>query len=301
MKKILITGSAGVIGKSLLENPESSFEAVELDIHCPKSLEAYGDVRDYRLLVKRMQGCEGVIHLAAVSRVGEGEAKPDLCWDTNFNGTFNVLKAALNLKKRPWVIFASSREVYGQQDVLPVKETALPQPLNTYAKSKAKAEESCIQAKEQGLNVAIVRFANVFGRADDYANRVIPAFCQAALQGEPLHLQGAANIFDFIHINDIVRGIHKTIEYLRRQGAPSLPLHLTTGVGIEIRALAEMICKLAHSASPLIEAPARSCDIHSFCGDATLTQRILGWQPQVTLQEGLQKLLQNCKYRWKPF
>ena len=295
MAKLLITGSLGVIGKALLATLPDNFTAVRFDLRYPSDTAAHGDIRDYAALTRSMQGCEGVIHLAAIARVGEGEHHPALCWDTNVNGTQHLLQAALSLKKSPWVLFASSREVYGQQVVLPVQESAPLQPLNLYARSKAKAEGHCLQAQKQGLNVAILRFANVFGPIDDYPTRVIPAFCRAALQGQPLQLQGPHNIFDLIYIDDITRGILKVVAHLCAQKDALPPLQLTTGVGTQNKALARMICQLAHSSSPLLEAPARSCDIRRFYGDATMTQHLLAWKPQVTLRAGIQKLLKEMQ------
>ena len=238
-----------------------------------------------------MQGCIGVIHLAAIARVGEGECHPALCWDTNTYGTQTLFEVALSLKKPPWVLLASSREVYGQQAVLPVNEDVPLQPLNTYARSKEKAEEHCLQAQKQGFNTVILRFAHVFGSLEDYPTSVIPAFCRAALQGQPLQLQGPDNAFDFIHIDDITQGILQVVAHLCTQQEALPPLQLTTGVGTQISALAQMIYQLAQSSSLLVAAPARSCDIQRFYGDATRTPHLLAWRPKITLQEGLQRLL----------
>ena len=69
-----------------------------------------------------MAGVDGVIHLAAVSRVVWGQKNPELCWETNVTGVQNVLDAAREASSRPWVISASSREVYGEAEHLPVSE-----------------------------------------------------------------------------------------------------------------------------------------------------------------------------------
>lgn len=295
MTKILITGSAGVIGKALLNVLPDNFTPIRFDLSYSSDTDSHGDIRDHKALKRSMQGCIGVIHLAAIARIGEGERQPELCWDINSYGTQTLLQVALSLENPPWVLLASSREVYGQQAALPVNEDALLQPLNTYARSKAQAEGHCLQAQKQGLKTAILRFANVFGSLEDYPTRVIPAFGRAALQGQPLQLQGADNVFDFIHIDDVIQGILKTVAHLCTQTGALPPLQLTTGVGTQIKALGQMICQLTQSSSPLIEVPARSCDIQRFYGDATMTQHLLTWKPKITLKEGLQRFLRELQ------
>src|SRR4051812_1813057 len=111
--KILITGSAGLIGQTLSKQlQQKGVQVVEFDTRLSLNTSGYGDVRDLNLLNEAIKDCQGVIHLAAVSRVIWGEQNPQLCMDVNVQGTHNILKAAYQASPRPWVIFGSSREVY---------------------------------------------------------------------------------------------------------------------------------------------------------------------------------------------
>jgi len=102
----------------------------------------------------------GVVHLAAVSRVIDGERDPARCWAVNVEGTRTVVEAAQSSPLRPWVIYASSREVYGQPSALPASEDCDRAPLNVYGRSKVAAEDLVTAS---GLAHAIVRFSNVYG------------------------------------------------------------------------------------------------------------------------------------------
>ena len=292
--KVLLTGCEGLIGNALkvaLLNQKISVQGLDCKLH--PTHPDYGDILQSSKLEEVARGCDGIIHLAAVSRVIWGEKDPVLCWKTNFEGTQNVLKCATISSKRPWVLYASSREVYGNQDVLPVKENADLNPVNIYGRSKAAAEEIVLKERDSGLNTAIVRFSNVYGSINDHHDRVIPAFCFAAATGRALKVEGSQNTFDFTHVKDVVAGILKIIGKLI-QGENNLPsFHFTTGRATSLREAAKIANMAGGNKSEIIEAPSRSFDVSNFCGDATQTMDLLNWCPTVSLEEGISQLLVN--------
>jgi len=95
METILITGSKGLIGTDLSNLlRKNNFNIKEFDIKHPTNSPHYGDICDAESLEKAAQGCIGIVHLAAISRVVWGQQQPELCWDTNVAATTNVIKAA---------------------------------------------------------------------------------------------------------------------------------------------------------------------------------------------------------------
>src|SRR5205823_8124476 len=176
------------------------FEVRRLDLALPEGHPGRGSVLDRGLLRRRLEGCHGVLHLAAVSRVAWGERDPHRCWAVNVEGTRLVLEAAAEATARPWVLFASSREVYGQPTRLPIPEDAPRAPINTYGRSKAAAEELVEAAVRRGQLVASLRFSNVYGAPNDHPDRVVPAFAQAAARGEEIRVDGPQRTFDFTHV-----------------------------------------------------------------------------------------------------
>jgi len=141
LKQVLVTGSCGLIGSAMRRALGAAGFAVRgFDVAASRPGDR-GDVRDRKPVREAVAPCVGVLHLAAVSRVLWGERRPEECWTTNVEGTRNVLEAAAASRHRPWVVVASSREVYGQVDTQPVAEDAPRRPVNVYGRSKAAAED----------------------------------------------------------------------------------------------------------------------------------------------------------------
>ena len=251
-------------------------------------------MRDLHRVQEALEHCGGVVHLAAVSRVIWGERAPELCRDTNIGGVRNVLEAALAKRQPPWLLFASSREVYGQPQRLPAKEDTPLRPVNVYGRSKVEGERLVRAAGEQGLRVAIARFSNVYGDATDHVDRVVPAFTRAAVSDCSMRMEGADCTFDFTHVEDAVRGIAKLIDRLER-GITSPPVHFLTGIPTSLRQLAATATALAGQKPRIIEMPPRSFDVSRFYGDPSRAAEMLGWEPCVSLRDGLERLVRDLR------
>ena len=169
MSRILITGAAGLIGTALTRRlGAAGHDVIGFDIAAPGGGRG-PDIRDASSLAAAVAGCSGIVHLAAVSRVVWGEQDPERCHQVNVAGTSNVLAAARDGGARsPWVLVASSREVYGQAARFPVPESAPFQPLNAYARSKVDVENLVALAQGAGVRASVVRFSSVYGTAADH-------------------------------------------------------------------------------------------------------------------------------------
>ncbi len=297
--RVLITGSSGLIGTAVRETLTSmNVEGPGLDLKAFGS--ECGDVRDAWRISSAIEGCDGILHLAAVSRVIWGERDPELCWSTNVGGLRNVLDAARLRKNPPWVVFASSREVYGQPDALPVTEDASLKPVNIYGRSKVEGERLVEEARRQGLRASVIRLSNVYGSTSDHEDRVVPAFARRASMGLPLHVEGADHTFDFTHIDDTARGIVALIQYLMEGNDPPPPVHFLTGCKTSLLELAKMAKELAASESIIELTPPRSFDVSHFYGSPERARTLLGWKPRVTIQEGLSRLIQDFRSELSP-
>lgn len=293
-QRILITGSAGLIGSGVArELVHRGIEIQSLDI--AEDHDGYGDVRDRVRVDAAIARCDGVVHLAAVSRVIWGEDDPALCRDTNINGTKNVLDAALRARRRPWVIFASSREVYGQPETLPANESCPLHPVNVYGETKIAGERLVAAAVDSGVRACIVRLSNVFGTTEDHADRVVPAFARQASRGEDLRVDGAGHTFDFTHVDDVARGLASLMDLLADGGIPPPPIHFVTGRPTTLGQLADRAIEIAGTGSMVRHAPPRSFDVARFYGDNTRARRLLGWSPRVELEAGLARLIADFR------
>lgn len=288
--RILITGSAGLIGRAVGERLAArGVDVMGVDVRAARP-DRRIDVGDGERLGRLVAGASGVVHLAAVSRVIDGERDPDRCWATNVAATRRLLQAALAAPARPWVIYASSREVYGQQKTLPVAEDAPFQPINTYAHTKVRAEALVGEAREAGLPAAIIRFSNVYGRVEDYPDRVAPAFAAAAAGGGTLRVDGSGHGFDFTHIDDVGEAVVMVIEALAA-GERLPPLHLVSGRRTTLGELAALAVSHGRPGCRIVESPPRTFDVRDFYGDPSRAEAIIGWRATTAVEEGIPRLV----------
>ncbi len=294
--KILITGCKGLIGSSLKRKLiELGVDVLGHDINCDIVDSDYGDILDENGLYEKVCQVDGIVHLAGVSRVIFGERYPKKCWEANVNGTQNVVDTAQNSKKKPWIIYASSREVYGQQESLPVSESAPFSPVNIYGESKIKAEQIVENARKGGIHTSIVRFSNVFGSVMDHEDRVIPAFCRAAAIGSTIRVEGHENLFDFTYLDDVIHGLIPLITCMV-QGLQMPPIHYTSGKASSLGEVAQIAREASVHDIEIIEGTPRSFDVSKFCGDTNRALKLLNWQTAVSITEGMHRLINQYSF-----
>ncbi|WP_417514557.1 NAD-dependent epimerase/dehydratase family protein [Marinobacter sp.] len=291
MKKILVTGHRGLIGRHLVPLLINlGYEVIGLDIS-----DNSGDITRSEDICPAISDVIGVVHLAAVSRVVWGEQNPSLCWETNAVASLAILEQASKLTRKPWVLFASSREVYGEPELLPVSEEAPVCPVNIYGRAKAKMEQYAFEARDTGLNTAIVRLANVYGCIEDHEDRVLPAFCRNAAEGRPLRVDGFNHLFDFTHVDDTVRGIARIVAVLEANERYLPPIHLLPGMGTTLLEAAKIAVDAASSDSTIYAGPSRTYDVARFIGNPERAKRLLGWEATITPTEGICALVRAFK------
>jgi UDP-glucose 4-epimerase len=295
--KILITGGAGFIGSHLVRRlvADQLASITVLDnFRCGRREDIAGclgavrlvraDVRDLPALREALRGVDLVFHLAAQSSVMRAAADASYPFEANVLGTFNVLQAAADNGVRR-VVFASSREVYGEPDRLPVPETATLRPRNAYAASKVSGEAWCGAFCTTALETVILRLANVYGPGD--RDRVIPLFVENALAGGPLVLHGGRQILDFVWIDAVVDAL------VQAGFGPFIaePLNIASGQGVPISELSARVLEAAHSTSTVRLAPARAVEVTRFVADVTRAQHVLGRESPPDPLFGLDRLV----------
>ena len=287
MSRIVITGSRGLIGSALVRRLHAAgWEAFGFDI-------ADGlDVADAEAVAAALNGCAGVVHLAAVSRVIWGERDPARCRVVNVSGTRNVLHAASRARHPPWVLAASSREVYGQAVSFPVKEDAELRPLNCYARSKVAAEKLVAASRDSGLRASVIRFSSVYGEVTDHADRVGPAFARLAALGGTLRIDGSDTTLDFTHVDDVAAALQTAVEMLAAGDGQLPTLHLVSGRGTSLPELAAIAIGAAGRGQVTL-GPGRSYDVRSFIGDPARAEQVLGWRAGIGLEDGIADLVKR--------
>lgn len=278
-----MTGSLGLVGKALIGLLKPTFEVAGFDIADDPDEDICRQIplKNYR----------GIVHLAAVSRVVTGEQDPALCVRTNVDALRSLYKNAL-AQQRPWIVFASSREVYGSSGPAPVNEDTVQVPQNVYARTKVEGERLSLEARDAGLVVNIARLSSVYGSTADHATRVVPCFARTAAMGGTMTVEGRNHIFDFTHVDDVAEGLRRLV--LETDRAHLLPpIHFVSGRGTKLGQLAELAAGMAHAKVDIVEAPPRPYGVNMFVGDPTRAQQLLDWRADIPIEHGLRKFVDD--------
>jgi UDP-glucose 4-epimerase len=249
-----------------------------------------GDVRDYGTVEYAVRGVDAVVHLAALIDVAESVEKPDLYFDVNVRGTYNVAKASKNVST---FIFASSSAVYGEPIRVPIPEDHPLMPKSPYAAGKVSGE-AFVQAfaNQYGFRPVILRLFNAYGpkQSRAYAG-VIIEFIRRVSRGEPPVIFGdGEQTRDFIHVSDVVEAIMLS---LRNEGARGV-FNIGSGEGVTINYLANLILKsMGREDLKPIYAPPRPGDIRLSIADITRAGEKLKFEPKMKLEIGIKGIIFN--------
>jgi UDP-glucose 4-epimerase len=286
--RTVVTGGAGFIGSHLVDAllEEEGGQVVVIDnvsrgrfanlarhdAH-PRLRVVEADVRDLHSVRAAFEGATLVFHLAAQATVMGGARDVDYTFSTNVVGTYNVLKVAAEQGARK-VVFASSREVYGEPVSVPVDEAHPLLAINSYGASKVAGEALCRAfAKESSLPSVILRLANVYGPRD--VGRVIPHWIEQARGGHELVVYGGRQIIDFIWVGDVVQAMLRAAAV----DAALPPINVASGTGTKIADLARRISRLADSPGETRIVPRRSIEVVRFIGATDRMTQLLGLAP----------------------
>jgi UDP-N-acetylglucosamine 4-epimerase len=313
----LITGVAGFIGSSLLEHLlDLGQRVVGLDDLSTGSRDNLDDVLDgreaaaFRFIegdIRRLDDCRAacdgvdvVLHHAALPSVPMSIDNPLASHSVNVGGFLNVLSAARDAKASR-VVYATSSAVYGEASLVPVSEERVGDMLSPYAADKRANEiYAGVWAKQYGLQAIGLRYFNVFGRRQDpngaYA-AVIPRWVEALLRDEPCYVYGDGETTrDFCHISDVVQA--NLLAAVAADSAVDEVYNVGCGTETSLNELFRMIrlglagfeADLA-SHEPVYE-PFRPGDIRRSVADISKARRRLGFEPTMTVAEGLGEALE---------
>ncbi|MFA5835765.1 MAG: NAD-dependent epimerase/dehydratase family protein [Bellilinea sp.] len=307
--RYLVTGAAGFIGARVTEFLTADGHAV---VGVDNLNDAY-DVRlkDYRLvrlkqkpgftfyqgdicdrsLLEKMgteQGTiDAIIHLAARAGVRASTENPWGVVDTNLVGSLNLLEFARQFDI-PKFVLASTSSIYGAEPPLPTPEEAdSSHPLQQYAASKKAAEAmSYVYHHLYGLDVTIFRYFTVYGPAGR-PDLALFRFVQWIAEGRPIRLNGdGSQSRGFTYVDDIARG---TILGLQPLGYEII--NLGGHESISMNDLIAMVEEILGNHAEIVHGPFHRADIMNNLADVSKARRLLGWEPQVGLKEGVRNLV----------
>ena len=285
---IFVTGGAGFIGINLCKKLASSHKVTVYDNFSNSNKEHFpimenitlivGDILDHSKLLDSMKNHDVVIHLAAKTDVIDSIHNPNDTFQTNVQGTQNVLDSCSsnNISK---IIVTSSSAVYKNSNNS-VDESSITKPLSPYGQSKLDMEKIAIQSK---INYTILRLFNVYGNG--HTAGVITNFGKNISGNLRLTIFGDGKaIRDFIHIDDVIDGIILSMK------STSGIYNIASGNGTSINDLAKLLIQLSEKNSEIIYKSARIGEITYSVGNITKSQKELGFYPKISLNDGLRIL-----------
>jgi len=302
----LVTGGAGFIGSNLVDALLDRGERVvvvddlstgrrrNLDGALARGAELHElDVRDASALgaVFEQARPQLVFHLAAQIDVRRSVADPAADARMNVEGTINVLAAAHAAGARRVVYSATGGAVYGEAEQVPTPEDAPARPLAPYGQGKLAGEGYCaLFTRLHGLSTVALRYANVYGPRQDPLGEggVIAIFCGCVTDGRTPTIYGdGRQTRDYVYVGDVVAANLRAAE-LDATG----PVNVGTGVETSVLDLVEAFRGLEQGeAFAPVHASARPGEVLRSCLDAARARELLGWDPQVSLAEGLRRTL----------
>ncbi len=308
MKHILITGGAGFIGSNtvqyalnqgLMVTVVDSFECSAVPAELLEKLGARVlkmDIRDSQSLKEIYEKYDAIIHLAAQVSVPKSIQEPEHNHSVNINGTENVLDLAQrNGVKR--FIFASSSAVYGDCETIPLCENYRGEIQSPYAQSKLEMEKVIHAQFKQGAECLSLRFFNVYGpnqKFDSSYGAVVPNFINLLTKGiQPTIYGSGKQSRDFVHVRDVA-GLLVDLAVREWNNRIKSVYNVGTGTSVSVNELASLIHKLTHSKTKLEPKfePERMGDIQHSLASITAISGDLNWKPEISLQEGLEELIE---------
>jgi len=301
---LIVTGGAGFIGshliKTLVERGDrvrvldnfSTGTMANLAAVAPQIDVIDGDLRDAAVVRRAAGGARIIFHLAAQASVPRSVADPRETFDVNLTGTLNLLEAARD-EGCQRVVVASTSAVYGDDPAARKTETLAPRPLSPYAISKLAAEQCCaFFTRVHQLETVALRYFNVFGpgqRPDSPYAAAIPRFLAALGQDEsPVVFGDGEQTRDFIAIDDVVAA---NLLAASVPGIAGRVFNVARGETVSLNELLATLMQLTGSDRPARYDDERIGDIRHSLADISAARDALGFEPRVTLAEGLRHLV----------
>jgi UDP-glucose 4-epimerase len=301
MTKALVTGGAGFIGShvvrllieegydvTVIDNLTTGYRQNLAPFDGVLFIEA--DVRDAVTVEQAMEDVEIIFHLAA--SVGNTRSIENPIEDSEINviGTLRLLEAARRAGTRK-IVCSSSAAIFGELKTLPIAEDHPCEPDTPYGVSKLAEEKQCLAyAKLYDIEAVCLRYFNVYGvnqRYDAYGN-VIPIFAHLMLRGEALTIYGdGEQTRDFVSVRDVARA------NLMAARAPGLSgaFNVASGESVTINRLTELMSEASGISVEVLHGSPRQGDVRHSRADISAAHAALGFEPTVTLVEGLEEYM----------
>lgn len=276
-KKILVTGSAGFVGKALCERLSETYDVLRFD-------KSRGDITNPDTFIG-VNEIDYVFHLAARTFVPDSWIESLDFYNTNVMGTGNILEFC---RKNNIPLTYVSAYIYGDTNGTPIKEDSAVNPNNPYALSKCLAEQLCsFYAKYFSMDITVVRPFNVFGEGQP-RHFLISKIIDSVTKLEDIELFDLSPRRDFIYISDVIEALIKTMG-LKKLGFNIF--NIGSGKSLSVKDVVDIIQdSFGTNLTVLSKEIIRREELSNVCADISKSSEILNWQPKVSFTEGIMRI-----------
>ncbi len=298
--KILVTGGAGFIGSTVADRFVAAGwdVAVVDDLSSGKRENVPAGARFYPCDVRSAAAAEALererpevlCHHAAQIDVRRSMTDPRHDVDVNLGGLVNLLAAAARAGVRHVIFASSGGAAYGETERIPTPEGEPTRPVSVYGASKAASEIFLgVWRASHGITSTALRYGNVYGpRQDPHGEAgVVAIFAGRLLRGEPCTVNGdGTQTRDYVFVEDVARA-----NLLAAERRPDRPLNVGTGVETDVNRIYRVLADAAGVPAAALHGPAKPGEQRRSCIDPAEAGRVLGWRPEVSLEDGLARTL----------
>ncbi len=299
--RFLVTGGAGFLGSALANRLVAEGHSVRVvddlssgdsALLSPAVHFTRGDVNNIPLLWSVLQGVDCVYHLAARVSVAQSVLYPRDYNAVNVGGTVSLMEAMRDAGVSR-VVLASSGAIYGQQEQQPVRETVTPEPDSPYAVSKWSAEQYVHTIGALwGIETVALRIFNAYGPGQALPVShapVVPRFLSQALTGGSVVIFGdGLQSRDFIYVSDVVAALARAAE---AREVNRMVINVGSGQETSINELAALVGQVTGHALNVLTNREKTGGVRRLVADIGRARQLLGWEPQVSLAQGLAQTL----------
>jgi nucleoside-diphosphate-sugar epimerase len=295
--KFVITGGAGFIGSHIakylitknhkvtivdnfsrgkLENLSGFEEKIEFQKM---------DILNFNSLKKIISDSDGIFHQAALTSVPESFIQKEKYHNVNVVGTENIFKLAKEFGKK--VVYASSSSVYGNTISTPITEDLDRNPINPYGITKLDDEKLAKKYHDLGVSIIGLRYFNVYGvgQTNDYAGVITKFFDQIKLNQSPIVFGDGSHTRDFVSVEDVAKANLLSM----KSNADFSFLNIGTGIPTSVKKLAQLMINLSGKSLEIKFDELPQGDVKESLADVSLAKKLIGWNYETSLKDGLQK------------
>jgi UDP-glucose 4-epimerase len=296
--KILVTGGAGFIGSHVVDAYlAAGHEVAVIDNFSTGNEDNVNPAAElFRVDVRERKDVERAIstfkpdvvnHHAAQAEVPKSVADPALDAQVNLIGGINLLKASVDAGVKKFIFISTGGALYGEPDVLPADEDHPVRPLSPYGTGKYCFEQYLgTFDRTYGLEYTVLRYANIYGPRQDFQSeegRVVAIFASRMIGRQPLTIDGdGEQSRDMLHVGDCATANLAALE----RGARGT-FHVSTGTLVSVNELFRKLAILTDYTLEPQHGPRRRGDVYRIALDNSRARAGLGWEPRVSLEEGL--------------